>query len=98
MAFKPNEAFWTPHNFNYAQRCRCVLHSTPSNDVWVSTSWELKNPGLPSQVYEVTATASNKYYCADHLGATELKTITQQAWDNAAPQVTWDFFDPDNTQ
>lgn len=93
MAFKPNEVFWAPKNFQSAQRCRCKFHSDLLGfNVWVDTSWKREDEGLGSERYEVRATASNLNYCTDHLGHTDDKTITKNAWDNAAPQVTWDFF------
>lgn len=93
MAFKPNEAFWEPKNFQSAQRMRCKFHSDLSGfDIWVSTNWNREDEGLGSDRYEVRATASNKFYCADHLGATDDRVITRAQWVNAAPDVKWDFF------
>lgn len=92
-SFKANEVFWAPKNFQSAVRMRCKFHSDLLGfDVWVSTSWNREDEGLGSERFEVRATASNKHYCADHLGATDDRTITRAQWDNANPNVTWDFF------
>jgi hypothetical protein len=93
MAFKPNEVFWAPKDFQSAQRCRCKFHSDLLGfDVWVSTDWKREDEGLGSDRYEVRATATDKRYCGAHLGATDDRVITKNAWDNAAALVNWDFF------
>ncbi len=93
MAFKANEVFWAPKNLQSAQRCLCKFHSDLLGfNVWVSTDWKREDEGQGNERYEVRATATNYYCQADHGGATDDKVITKAAWDNAAPQVTWDFF------
>ena len=93
MAYKANEVFWAPKNFQSAQRCRCKFHSDQLGfDVWVSTSWKREDEGQGNDRYEVRATATNHYCLADHGGATDDRVITKNAWDSANPQVTWDFF------
>lgn len=93
MAYIASEHFWLPKNFQSAQKCRCKVHSDEFGfDVWVSTSWNKEDEGQGSERYEVKATATNPYYCRDHLGATDDRIITKVQWDNAASEVFWDFF------
>ena len=93
MVYIPSIEFWGPKGFDAAVRCRCKVHSDLLGfDVYVSTSWNREDEGLGSERYEVRATASDTNYCVDHLGATDDRTITKAQWDNAAPNVTWDFF------
>ncbi len=93
MAFRFSEAFWGAPGFAQAQRCRCKYHSDlTGHDVWVTTNWLKLNPGTPSEVYEVTATAASLFCANDHGGATDDKVITKAQWENAAPDVKWDFF------
>ena len=94
MSYRPTQAFFSPDDWQLSQRCRCALHSTPERDVWVSTSWTKLNPDTPAEVFEVTATATNKLFCRDHLGQEETKVITRQAYSAAPSNVKWDFFEP----
>ena len=93
MAYKPNEDLWEPHDFQVAVRCRCKFHSDATGeDILVSTEWTREDEGLGTDRWEIRATATNKYYCADHLGATDDRIITRAQWVNANPSAHFDFF------
>jgi hypothetical protein len=93
MAYKPNEVLWEPHDFQLAVRCRCKFHSDATGeDILVSTDWTRQDEGLGGDRWEVRATASNNYHCADHLGATDDRIITRAQWVNANPTAHFDFF------
>lgn len=93
MAFSFSEQFWTGGGASKAKRCRCKYHSDLLGfDVWVSTDWKREDEGLGNERYEVRATATSWLCQSDHGGATDDRTITKAQWDNAAPNVNWDFF------
>jgi hypothetical protein len=93
MTFSASDTFWSPKDFQSAQKCRCKYHSDLlGRDIWVSTSWKREDEGLGSERYEVRATATDHYCQADHGGATDDRVITKNQWESAAPLVNWDFF------
>jgi hypothetical protein len=93
MAFSFSDQFFGTKTMSDAKRCRCQYHSNLLGwDVWVSTVWNREDEGLGSERYEVRATADAPECQADHGGATFDRTITRAQWENAAPNVNWDFF------
>ncbi len=97
MGFSFTNEFTEGQVSDKVTRCRCALHSTPEKDVWVETNWVKRNPGTPAQVYDVTATAVADE-CQSHLGQTDTRTISKNAFDNANDNVKWDFFVPEDQQ
>lgn len=93
MAFSFSDQYFPGGGASKARRCRCRFHSQQLGyDVWVSTDWKREDEGMGNERYEVRATATAPECQADHGGATDDRTITRQAWDNAAEGVSWDFF------
>lgn len=93
MGFSFSNEFFPGGGVSKAKRCRCLFHSQQVGyDVWVSTEWNREDEGIGSERYEVRATATAPQCQADHGGATDDRTITRAQWDNASPDVDWNFF------
>lgn len=93
MAFSFSNQFFPGGGASKAKRCRCKYHSDLLGfDVWVSTTWRREDEGQGNERYEVRATADSTWCTVDHGGATDDRTITKAQWDNANPDVNWDFF------